>query len=200
MLIVVEGCVGVGKSTVAKGLAEHRGSDLLLENFDANPFLEAFYAHPSQNAIETEFAFLLLHFHQLKARADCTTHGEVISDFHLWKDLIYAELNLKDDRTKRVFRELHALCLESTPPPALMVFLSATTDLIVSRIWARKRSFELEIDPAYYARVNDAYESAFEDYQGRKVRLSMSEWDFVARPSLFERLSLLIDQELTSCE
>jgi len=80
MRIMVEGCVDVGKLTVARGLAEHRSRDVLLENFEANPFLEAFYAHPSQNVIETEFAFLLLHFNPLKIHA---THGEMISDFHL---------------------------------------------------------------------------------------------------------------------
>src|SRR5438445_3820261 len=62
MLIAVEGCVGVGKTTVAKGLATLRGSKLLLEDFESNPFLRAFYKDPIGNAIETEFAFLLLHF------------------------------------------------------------------------------------------------------------------------------------------
>src|SRR5690348_6351944 len=66
MLIAIEGCVGAGKTTVAKGLASRRGSKLLLEDFQSNPFLRAFYEDPIGNAIETEFAFLLLHFHQLK--------------------------------------------------------------------------------------------------------------------------------------
>jgi deoxyguanosine kinase len=70
MLIVIEGCVGAGKSTIAKGLAARRSSKLLLEDFDANPFLRAFYEDPVEHAIETEFAFLLLHFHQLKNQAD----------------------------------------------------------------------------------------------------------------------------------
>ena len=68
MLIVVEGCVGAGKSTVAKGLAAFRRSALLLEDFESNPFLRAFYDDPIGNATETEFAFLLLHFHQLKSQ------------------------------------------------------------------------------------------------------------------------------------
>jgi deoxyadenosine/deoxycytidine kinase len=63
MLISVDGCVGVGKTTVATGLASLRGSRLLLEDFESNPFLRAFYEDPVGSAIETEFAFLLLHFH-----------------------------------------------------------------------------------------------------------------------------------------
>jgi hypothetical protein len=70
MLIAVEGCVGSGKSTVARGLASLRGSTLLLEDFESNPFLRDFYADPAANALETEISFLLLHYHQLKSRAN----------------------------------------------------------------------------------------------------------------------------------
>ena len=75
MLIVIEGCVGAGKSTVVKGLAACRGSGLLLEDFQANPFLRAFYEDPVQNATETEFAFLLVHFHQLKGQVSVASRS-----------------------------------------------------------------------------------------------------------------------------
>jgi hypothetical protein len=67
-----------------------RYSKLLLENFESNPFLRAFYENPSANAFETEFSFLLLHFHQLKSHVCAVANSEVISDFHLAKDLLYA--------------------------------------------------------------------------------------------------------------
>jgi deoxyguanosine kinase len=94
VLIVIEGCVGAGKSTVVEGLAANRGSKALLENFEANPFLRAFYKDPIKHATETEFAFLLPHFHQLKNHAAASTESEVIAGCHLGKDLIYAELKL----------------------------------------------------------------------------------------------------------
>ena len=131
MLIVVEGCVGAGKSTVAEGLALSRESKLLLEDFESNPFLRDFYDDPVGNATETEFAFLLLHFHQLKSQAGTPQDSEVVADFHLGKDLLYADLNLKDNRLNRLFTELYDVCMEKTPRPALMIFLSATTDLLV---------------------------------------------------------------------
>ena len=102
MLIVIEGCVGAGKSTVAQGLAACRTSKLLLEDFERNPFLRAFYENPVENATETEFAFLLLHFHQLKNQAEAASGSEVVTDFHLGKDLLYADLNLKDNRLNEV--------------------------------------------------------------------------------------------------
>lgn len=196
MLIVVEGCVGAGKSTVAEGLASRRGSKLLLEDFESNPFLRAFYDDPIGNATETEFAFLLLHFHQLKGNAVIASNSEVVADFHLGKDLLYADLNFKDNRLNRLFTELYDVCMEKTPRPDLMIFLSAPSDLLVKRIQARKRDFELEIDPAYFGLINAAYEEYFARYPGKKLRIPMEEWDFVKEPHLYERLASLVDGEL----
>src|SRR5277367_2700451 len=131
MLIAIEGCFGVGKSTVAKGLAAHRGSALLLEEFESNPFLRAFYRDPVGTATETEFAFLLLHYHQLKANATSIRKGETVSDFHLGKDLIYTNLNIPDPRVRKTFGDLYYLCLEKAPVPDLLVLLSSTDDLLM---------------------------------------------------------------------
>jgi deoxyguanosine kinase len=194
MLVVVEGCVGAGKSTVAKGLAAYRKSKVLLEAFEDNPFLPAFYEDPIGNALETEFAFLLLHFHQLKSHKGLAANHELISDFHLAKDLVYADLNLMDARLKHTFRELYDLLNQQVPPPSVMICLSAPTELIVRRIRARKRDFELKIDLSYYSNINAAYERFFECYKGRKVRIRMEEWDFVERPELYAKLSSLVDE------
>jgi deoxyguanosine kinase len=196
MFIAVEGCLGAGKSTVARGLAELRGSALLLENFEANPFLRAFYDDPIGNAIETEFSFLMLHFHQLKGVAQSISLGEVISDFHLGKDVLYADLNLGDSRLKHLFRDLYRLCSERLPQPALLIYLSASTELIVERIRKRSRDFELAIDPLYYAAVNSAYEALFREFAGAKILVEMDRWDFVAEPTLYGELNTLIDAEV----
>jgi deoxyguanosine kinase len=198
MLIAIEGCLGAGKSTVAKGLAAVRGSSLLLEDFEANPFLRAFYDDPIGNAIETEFGFLMLHFHQLKKASEAIAVGEVISDFHLGKDVLYAELNLPDVRLKQSFRELYELCSERSPKPNLLVYLSASTDLIVERIRTRRRDFELTIDPQYYGTVNAAYEELFQRYAGHKLRVDMNRWDFVSEPTLYERLNALVDASIST--
>lgn len=196
MLIVIEGCLGAGKSTVAKGLSGWRRSKLLLEDFESNPFLRAFYEDPVGNALETEFAFLFLHFHQLKGQADAASRSEVIADFHLGKDLLYADLNLKDVRAKRAFGELYELCLEKTPRPALLIFLSASTDLLLERIRGRKRDFEQDVDPEYYVAINQAYKTFFKGYSSKKLEVRMDSWDFVKNPALLEKLSLLVDGAL----
>ena len=196
MLIAIEGCMGAGKSTVSKGLAAFRHSKLLLEDFESNPFLPSFYENPADNATETEFAFLLLHFHQLKSQFDIVTTSEVIADFHLGKDLLYADLNLKDMGVRRLFGELYRHFLDKTPHPALMIFLSASTDLLLERIRARQRDFELDVDPAYYGSVNTTYGEYFMRYAGKKILIPMDEWDFVKDPALYRQLSTLVDTQL----
>lgn len=196
MLIAIEGCLGVGKTTVAEGLGRLRKSVTLLENFESNPFLTSFYSDPVKYAVETEFSFLLLHFHQLKSVVAAAGAGEVVSDFHLWKDLIYADLNLTDPRPLHIFKELHGILSTQVPSPSIMVLLRASSNLILERIAQRKRTFEVAADPDYFARVNDAYEAAFESYPGRKIAVQMDRWDFVKDPRLFATLSLLIDGEL----
>lgn len=196
MLIAIEGSVGVGKSTVAKGLAACRKSAVLFESFESNPFLPAFYDDPVSFATETEFTFLLLHFHQLRPHSKAPSKRELITDFHLGKDLLYAELNLKDAKMLRMFKQLYALLTAQVTRPALLVCLSASTKILIDRIRRRKRDFELRVDPAYYSELNTAYERFFNQYDGRKLQISMDEWDFIKTPDLYPKLSLLIDKQL----
>jgi deoxyguanosine kinase len=196
MFIAIEGCIGAGKTTVAQGLASHRKSASLLERFDENPFLKSFYDDPIENALETEFSFLLLHFHQLKGLSSAPVSSETIADFHLGKDLIYADLNLKDNRALRLFRALYDLCSENTPHPDLLVFLSIGTELLIKRIQSRMREFELKAELSYYAVVNQAYEEFFEKYTGPKLRIPMDEWDFVHNVGLYGKLDALIADKL----
>lgn len=196
MLIVVEGCVGAGKTTIAKLVSQLRGSATLLEDFSANPFLIPFYENPKNYATETEFTFLLQHYHQLKKEADDINCSEVVSDFHLYKDLIYADLNLSPEAILRIFYDLYKELASQVHTPDLMICLSATTELVVERIRNRNREFELHIGADYYGQINSAYEKFFDKYDGLKLNISMNEWDFVKDPELVLKLSNLIDGKL----
>lgn len=196
MLISIDGCVGIGKTTVAKGLASFRGSSVLLESFELNPFLSEFYEDPAGTAFETEIFFLLLHFHQLKSIAAMVANSEVIADFHLGKDLIYADLNLRDERARRLFQEVYDFCRPAIPKPKILIFLAGPTTLIVDRIRSRQRDFELKIDPEYYGAINAAYEQSYSAYSGNKLRLDMTEWDFIKDQNLYGALDKLINREL----
>lgn len=196
MFIALEGCVGAGKSTVATGLAAHRDSTLLLEQFEQNPFLPLFYENTAEYATETEFMFLLLHYHQLKRQMPKMATRELISDFHIGKDLIYAALNFSDQETLDHFNKLFDFLTEQLPPPDLLICLSASTDLIVDRIRKRDRRFELKVESSYYERINSEYQTFFKSYSGRKMIIPMDEWNFLESPDLYDDLSAMIDTEL----
>jgi deoxyguanosine kinase len=196
MLIVVEGCIGAGKTTVASGLGDYRKSRVLLEAFDKNPFLVSFAHDPRRFAVETEFTFLMLHYHQLLSAHEPSTQDELIADFHLGKDPIYADLNIKEVRLRRMFRELYAVLDEQTPVIDLMICLSAPDELIVERVAMRRRPFELELDPGYYCALNHMYAEFFRNYGGQKIIVPMENWDFVKEPQKLAVLSTLVDQRL----
>ena len=196
MYIAIEGCVGAGKSTVTRGLAKRRRSRVLLENFEINPFLQAFYQNPVEHALETEFSFLLLHYHQLKVEHGLGSDREIVADFHLGKDLLYASLNIRETRALVLFKELFELCSEIVPEPSLIVYLAAPTELLVQRIAQRNRNLEANVDEAYFANINEAYDQFFSRYQGPKLRIPMGEWDFVKDETLYQELSNLVDEKL----
>jgi deoxyguanosine kinase len=193
-VISFEGCVGAGKTTLAEGLAAVRATQLLLEDFSAVPFLEEFHRDPVGCALETEFAFLLQHYHQL--RLATRTGGEIITDFTFAKDLLYAEMNMSHDQERSIFLDLFRVLEKRVPPVSLAVFISASDDLILHRIRERARSFELAIDPDYYRNMNAAYERFFSEYTGEKLHISADQLDFLADPKLFGWLSNEIDQRI----
>src|SRR5262249_44292383 len=123
---------------------------------------------------------------------------EILADFHLAKDLLYERMNIPDARTRELFEALYHVCVKQTPPVDLLVCLSAPDDLILDRIRARQREFELQLDPDYYVRLNRLYEEHFQAYSGAKVLVRMDEFDFCKSPELFEELSTLIDRELAA--
>ena len=81
--ITVEGCIGSGKTTIAKLISKEQRGLLLLEQFELNPFLEKFYSSPSQYALETELAFVLIHYHQIIHGLQDAANKDCISDFHI---------------------------------------------------------------------------------------------------------------------
>jgi deoxyadenosine/deoxycytidine kinase len=195
-IIAIEGCVGAGKTTLAEGLAALRGTRLLLEDFSAVPFLEEFYRDPIGCALETEFAFMLQHYHQLRLAG--RLGGEIIADFTFVKDVLFAQLNMTDEDERSLFLKLFHLLEARLPSVALTVFISASDELILHRIRERGRSIELATDPAYYRRLNGGYEAFFAEYPGGTLQIRADEYDFLADPKLFAWLSNEIDQRLAA--
>lgn len=193
-MIAIEGCVGAGKTTIAHGLADFRKSRVLLEDFASVPFLKKFYADPVAFALETEFSFLLHHYHQLRVSAQDA--DEVVADFALEKDIVFADLNIADAAEREVFGDLFQLLAARVPKPHVTIFLSASDDLILRRIQGRAREIELAAPPDYYRRLNSAYESFFAHHAGPVIRVAVDEMDFCSDPNLYAWLAGEVDVSL----
>ena len=135
--IVVEGPIGVGKTTLANKLAKSFGSDLLLEGADENPFLEKFYDDPKAAALPTQLFFLLQRARQLKAMKQEDMFNPVrVADFLIEKDRLFAELTLDADELD-LYEQVYASLTIDIPRPDLVVYLQAPVEVLLERIQKR---------------------------------------------------------------
>lgn len=176
--IAVEGCIGVGKTTVARLLTGKIQSHLVLERFEDNPFLKKFYEDPVKYALETELCFVLIHYHQLKEASELQKGDYIISDFCIEKDKIFANLNIKGEYFN-LFKEFHNRLSNFLPQPDIMVCLHCTDELILQRIKERNREEETLIKADYFLKLNNYYEIFFKESSCKKINVSMNERDFL---------------------
>jgi deoxyguanosine kinase len=162
--VTVEGCIGVGKTTLTHLLSGALGARTVLEVVEDNPFLADFYKDQAAHAFKTQMFFLLSRFKQQEAlQQGDLFDGVVVSDYLFAKDRIFAELTLSPSELMlydQIFRALHAR-LRS---PDLVIYLHAPMDVILERIARRGRSFEKDIDRGYLESLVDAYGRFFSSY------------------------------------
>lgn len=162
--IVVEGPIGVGKTTLANKLADSFGSDLLLEGADENPFLEKFYDNPKAAALPTQLFFLLQRVKQLAEMKQEDMFNPVrVADFLIEKDRLFAELTLDADELE-LYEQVHSTLTLDTPQPDLVVYLQAPVEVLLERIKNRGLRYERFIETAYLQRLCDSYVSFFYQY------------------------------------
>jgi deoxyguanosine kinase len=188
--IAIEGVIGVGKTTLARMLHKELGGQLVLEVFEENPFLSSFYQDRARYAFQTQIFFLLSRYHQQRQLASMAR--PLISDYMFDKDRLFAEVNLAGDELKTYYSVQEALA-ENVLRPDLVVFLKADTDTLMSRITARDRPYERNMDPAYIDSLRVAYERFFSAYQAAPVlAIDTNDIDFVRnaedRAEIFSRI------------
>ncbi|MBD3609901.1 MAG: deoxynucleoside kinase [Gammaproteobacteria bacterium] len=162
--IVVEGPIGVGKTTLAHRLSASFDSELLLEGPEENPFLDKFYENPRQAALPTQLFFLTQRVRQMQEIRQGDMFSPVrVADFLLEKDRLFAELTL-DDNELHLYDQIYAnMTLEITQPD-LVIYLQAPVDVLSERIAKRGRNYERNIDSKYLQQLSDAYARFFYDY------------------------------------
>ncbi|MEK6749504.1 MAG: deoxynucleoside kinase [Pseudomonadota bacterium] len=160
-LIVVEGPIGVGKTTLARRLAQTFGCEPMLERAAENPFLEKFYRDPNTSALPVQLYFLLQRARQLqKWRQDDLFQRVRIADFLLDKDRLFARLTLDDDEY-RLYETVYQSLAIDAPRPDLVVSLQAPLPVLLERINRRGIDYEQQINASYLQRVVDAYTQFF---------------------------------------
>jgi deoxyguanosine kinase len=195
ILVAVEGCVGAGKTTVARALARSLGYRLLLEDFDANPFLDKFYMDPERYALETEICFVLVHYHQLVG-AFHSDESPVVSDFTFGKDALFARMNLSEEDKGIFFEVFDRLCTR-VPLPSVTVCLHCSDELLLQRIKMRSRENEVLADPGYFKKLNGWYEQYFGELDNRVVHVEMDKHDFVLEDASLKWLTHEVGQLLS---
>ena len=155
--IVVEGPIGVGKTTLARRLADTFGSELLLEGADENPFLKRFYRDPRQGAFQTQLFFLMQRAQQMQSLRQGDMFQPVrVSDYLMDKDRLFAQLTL-DDEEFRLYEQVYSHLTLDMPVPDLVIYLQAPVEVLMRRIAQRGRPYETGIDANYLQRLSDAY-------------------------------------------
>ena len=180
--IVIEGAIGVGKTTLARLLRDQFDTTLLLEVFEENPFLSKFYQAREQYAFQTQMFFLLSRYRQQQNVPQMLRKGALISDYMFAKDWLFAQLNLAGDEWD-VYQQIHGALAEQIPVPDLIVYLQADTDVLMGRIAQRDRPYERDMERDYIEALRQVYEKFFADFNQTPVlSIDTNPLNFVAKP------------------
>jgi len=180
--IVIEGPIGVGKTSLAEILAREFNARMVVEEPEENPFLKQFYQDRKKYAFQTQLFFLLNRFQQQKEIAQLDLFNQVtVSDYLFAKDRIFASINL-DDHELALYTQIYQLLNGQIPTPDLIIFLQAKPEVLLHRIRSRGHSHEKEIELDYLKILTEAYNYYFFHYdQSPLLIVDTSEIDFVKR-------------------
>lgn len=195
--IVVEGNIGVGKTSLTQRLVEAWQVPALYERFLENPFLPRFYEDPKRYAFSVETAFLAERYRQMHdefSNVDLKKSG-LLADYSFYKSLIFARRNLDADEY-RLFSELFGIVNSKLPQPYLFVYLKTNTQKLLDNIQKRGRDFEKHIDAAYLERIDQGYIEFMREVSGMRCLLVHThELDFVQNPEDLKLLQKILEAD-----
>jgi deoxyadenosine/deoxycytidine kinase len=181
--IVIDGPIGVGKTSLATLLAPELNARLIFERAEENPFLTDFYHDPARFRFQTQIFFLMSRFAQQEEFSQHDLFNQVtISDYLFAKDRIFAYLNLNDHELA-LYEQIYKMIEPKVVRPDLVIYLQADTETILRRIKQRARPFEKDVSRDYIEAVNDAYSHFFFRYAETPLLvINTSDIDFVHNP------------------
>jgi deoxyadenosine/deoxycytidine kinase len=187
--VAIEGVIGVGKTTLAKRLAKTLTASLVLEVVEENPFLARFYDDPDAFGFQTQIFFLLSRYRQQLELAQRDMFSEsVVADYIFAKDQIFATINLAEEELA-LYRTIVPLLEARLVRPDLVVYLQATTDVLLDRIKRRGRDFERDISREYLETLSEAYNHYFFHYDDTPLLIvNTNEMNLVSNEGDYDRL------------
>ncbi len=206
-VIVLAGTIGAGKSSLAKALGEHLGTEVYYEAVDNNPVLDLYYQDPTKYAFLLQIYFLNKRFESIKM---AYTQENNVLDRSIFEDELFLTLNYKNGNVTKTELEIYQNLLsnmleemEGMPKkrPDLLVYIDVSFETMLSRIAQRGRSFE-QIDDqpelkAYYHQVHEEYPAWYENYDvSPKIRINGDALDFVNNTEDLEKVLTEIDKAL----
>lgn len=199
MYAAIEGVIGVGKTTLVRLLRAAFEAEILLEIFEENPFLSDFYSDRERYAFQTQMFFLLSRYHQQRRTVpDRLASGKsLISDYTFAKDALFARINLKGDELDMYYK-VHEALAEKIPKPDVIVYLRASTPVLMQRIALRDRPYERNMEVDYIDLLNHAYEDFFaHPYDGVPVlTIDTNSLNYVENPAHLRLVENMIREQL----
>lgn len=167
--VVVEGAIGVGKTSLARRLAEHIGAATLLEKPEENPFLAKFYQDPTRHALATQLFFLFQRNNEVRDLTQMDMFRQsTVADYLFEKDVLFARLNL-DDAEFKLYQQIYSNLELHAPAPDLVIYLQASTSTLQTRVYKRAHSYERNISEDYLQRLTRSYSEFFHHYDAAPV-------------------------------
>jgi len=193
--IAIEGPIGVGKTALARRLADSLSADLVLEEIDENPFLERFYRDGRSAALPAQMFFLFARARQIEDLRQSDLFSSVrISDYLFTRDRLFAELNLDTEELK-LYDQIVANLAVDAPVPDLVIYLQASVDAIMQRLARRNTHYDRFVDRNYVEKLTDAYARFFHSYdEGPLLIVNASQIDPVNNNADYEQLFQQIER------
>lgn len=193
--IAIEGPIGVGKTALARRLADSLAADLVLEESHDNPFIERFYRDGRSAALPAQMFFLFARARQIEDLRQADLFSSVrISDFLFSRDRLFAELNL-DAEELQLYDQVAEKLAVDPPVPDLVIYLQASVDAIMQRLAQRNSRYDRFVERSYVDELADAYARFFHAYDdGPLLIVNASQIDPVNNETDYQQLFQQIER------